>query len=97
MTVCPFDKVPRNACIERKCNECGVNAIDNHYAPLKQDHKEDLLKYNIWEMVERITKKTNKPCSVTDLVTKQFKLQDAIDGLTNALEKFSDCLAACST
>ena len=89
MTLCPFNDIPRNKCLEWKCNACGINAINDHYAPLKQEHQQDLVTYNIWEKVDKVTEKTGKICLVTELVTKKSKLQDVIDGLTNALAKLS--------
>lgn len=50
--LCRYEEFPKRECIDRKCNDCSVEAIKTHYEPLVQavDPRQKL-KYHQWKQV----------------------------------------------
>lgn len=54
ITLCPYDPVgfPEMKCLERKCGDCGVKQISEHYTPLCEKHGTDEVVYEEWRIIK---------------------------------------------
>ena len=85
MTLCPYEATP-----DRKCENCGTQAVYQLYQPLIESYSDDqTFKYHQWETRSETVGKGRKRISRWVQVEKRGNIRELVDEVANCLETFS--------
>jgi hypothetical protein len=78
-------------CLNRGCKSCGIQLIDQHYAPLVGEFGQDCVKYEEWEKTKKTMKVKGKDKEVSRIerVSHDVSVKEVVEKLGVSIEKFS--------
>ena len=90
------DKIPARKCVDRECQNCGTDSIQNLYEPLINNTTQNLkVKYNLWEQASEMyknrkgeTKKTNRWIQAE----KKESMKEIVEHVTQKMGTFTSHL-----
>ncbi|XP_071955998.1 uncharacterized protein [Antedon mediterranea] len=87
ITVCEAPGMfPKNECIDRTCDKCGVDVVSKHLQPLMQAHGDDPIKWKVW--VSEAYTKTNK--NGTQTQAKHFVLKEKVETVNSLVSELTE-------
>ena len=95
ITVCPYENFPKLECVQRKCEECGVNKGLKDVITLLQDQiSKDIhiVEWGKWKSMKITNKKTTEIQSKKVLVKHSTQLSELEQELQKQIEELSNHL-----
>lgn len=93
LSVCPFDKIPARACVDRKCENCGVATVQNLYSPLLECCSElETVRFSQWEKItETYTTRKGELKTTTRWIQseKNEKVEEVVDSVAEKIDTFT--------
>ena len=93
ITICPYEQIPNRECVDRKCRDCGTEAISVMFKPLTEaSNPSEQVKFHQWEISKEsyVGKDGNKKISSRWVqVEKKSNVPDLVENVAETMEKFT--------